>query len=42
MGPTEFRTFKQITVHAGNGYFRYTWHQDYAVGGHWCFARHWR
>ena len=41
MGPTEFRTFKQITVHAGNGYFRYTWHQDYAMGGHWSLARHW-
>ena len=41
MGPTEFRTFKQITVQAGNGYFRYTWHQDYAMGGHWSLARHW-
>ena len=41
MGPTEFRTFKQITVHAGNGYFRYTWHQDYAMGGHWSLARRW-
>ena len=41
MGPTEFRTFKQITVQAGNGYFRYSWHQDYAMGGHWSLARHW-
>ena len=42
MGPTEFRTFKKITVHASNGYFLYTWHQDYAEGGHWSFTRHWR
>lgn len=42
MGPTEFRTFKKITVHAGNGYFLYTWHQDYAEGGHWSFTRHWK
>ena len=42
MGPTEFRTFKDITVHAGNGYFLYMWHQDYAEGGHWALAKHWR
>ena len=33
MGPDEFRTFKKITVHAGNGYFLYTWNQDYAEAG---------
>ena len=40
MGPDEFRTFKKITVHAGNGYFLYTWNQDYAEGGQWSFTRH--
>jgi len=41
MGPTWFRTFKDMTVHAGNGYFRYVWHQDYAEGGHWALSKYW-
>jgi hypothetical protein len=38
MGPTKFRTFDWMTIHGNNGYFTYTWRQDYAEGGHWSLA----
>jgi hypothetical protein len=38
-GPTEYRVFHHVRISTSRGTLLFTWHQDYAMGGHYSWSR---